>query len=150
MTTSLDPTVWGPHYWFVLHTMAITYPPNPNAVLKKKYYDFFQNLPLFLPVPSIGNRFGELLDQYPITPYLDSQPSLLRWVHFIHNKINESLRLPEIPLEEAVLRYHALYKPKKVVEGKAKRRREKMVFAGLVFSLLIVSGMLMISNRPRR
>ena len=36
----LDPDIWGPHFWFVLHTMAMTYPHHPNAVTKKKYYEF--------------------------------------------------------------------------------------------------------------
>jgi hypothetical protein len=48
-TVYLDPKVWGPHYWFFLHTLAMTYPHHPNAVTKKKYYEFVQNLPLFLP-----------------------------------------------------------------------------------------------------
>ena len=34
----LDPSVWGPHYWFFLHTISMTYPYHPNAVTKKKYY----------------------------------------------------------------------------------------------------------------
>ena len=42
---SLDPKIWGPHYWFVLHTIALTYPLTPNDTTKKKYYDFFHNLP---------------------------------------------------------------------------------------------------------
>ena len=37
---TLDPKVWGPHYWFVLHTIALKYPLNPNTTIKKKYYDF--------------------------------------------------------------------------------------------------------------
>ena len=32
----LNPKVWGPHYWFVLHTIANTYPLSPNDVTKKK------------------------------------------------------------------------------------------------------------------
>ena len=35
----LDPTIWGPHYWFFLHTIAMTYPIRPNDVTKKKYYE---------------------------------------------------------------------------------------------------------------
>ena len=57
---SLNPKVWGPHYWFVLHTIALTYPLKPNETVKKKYYDFIQNLPIFLPVENIGNYFSEL------------------------------------------------------------------------------------------
>ena len=29
---SLNPKVWGPHYWFVLHTISLTYPLKPNEV----------------------------------------------------------------------------------------------------------------------
>ena len=90
----LNPKVWGPHYWFVLHTIANTYPLAPNDVTKKKYYDFIQNLPLLLPIEEIGNSFAKYLDKYPVTPYLDSRPSFMKWMHFIHNKINVSIGEP--------------------------------------------------------
>ena len=32
---NLNPDIWGPHYWFVLYTIAISYPINPNDVTKK-------------------------------------------------------------------------------------------------------------------
>ena len=54
----LDPKIWGSHFWFVLHTMSLTYPLHPNETTKKKYYDFIQNLPLFLPIAEIGNNFS--------------------------------------------------------------------------------------------
>ena len=31
----LDSNVWGPHYWFVLLSIAICYPIHPNDVTKK-------------------------------------------------------------------------------------------------------------------
>ena len=37
----LSSDVWGPHYWFVLHTMAMSYPEFPNDSTKKI---FFTNL----------------------------------------------------------------------------------------------------------
>ena len=91
----LDPTVWGPHFWFFLHTLAISYPHHPNAVTKKKYYELIQNLPLFIPVESIGSDFIKILDEYPVTAYLDNRESLTKWMHFIHNKINEKLEKPK-------------------------------------------------------
>ena len=111
---ALDPTIWGPYYWFVLHTIALTYPSTPNETIKKKYYDFIHNLPLFLPVSNIGNQFSVLLDKYPVTPYLDSQPSFVKWVHFIHNKINVLLEKPELTMEEAMVCYYEHYKPKEI------------------------------------
>ena len=32
----LDPAVWGPHFWFFLHTLALTYPNHPNEVCVSK------------------------------------------------------------------------------------------------------------------
>jgi fumarate reductase subunit C len=139
---ALDPKVWGPPYWFVLHTIAITYPLNPNEVTKKKYYDFIQNLPLFLPVSEIGNNFSAYLDKYPVVPYLDSRPSFMKWVHFIHNKINISIGLPELSMDEAMIRYYDHYRPKVVKNIEQRRRRERFVFVGIVLLVVILVGYL--------
>ena len=128
----LDPNVWGPHYWFFLHTIAMSYPHHPNAVTKKKYYDFIQNLPLFIPVESIGKDFEKLLDEYPVTPYLDSRDSLIRWMHFIHNKINEKLEKPKITLNDFYFRYYEEYKPKDIKFKEYYRWREKMIYTLVV------------------
>jgi pyruvate-formate lyase-activating enzyme len=109
-----DPDVWGPHYWFFLHTVAESYPKNPNDVTKRKYYDFIQNMPLFIPIEEMGNKFSEMLDRYPVSPYLDNRDSFVRWVHFIHNKFNVLLGKQEITLPQALDNYRNEYKPKPV------------------------------------
>ena len=106
-----DPTLWGPHYWFFMHTIAHGYPEHPNQVTKRKYYDLIQNMPLFIPDAEIGNRFAELLDKYPVTPYLDSRDSFIRWMNFIHNKINTILGKPEISYLASLDLYKSYYKP---------------------------------------
>jgi hypothetical protein len=136
---ALEPSVWGPFYWFVLHTIALTYPINPNETIKKKYYDFIHNIPLFLPISTIGNKFSDLLDKYPVTPYLDSQASLVKWMHFIHNKINVSLNLPEITMEEAMVKYYEHYKPKAVKDKEHRKQREKYVFAAMLGVILLLT-----------
>ena len=139
---ALNPEVWGPHYWFVLHTIALTYPNHPNDVTKKKYYDFLQNVPLFLPIKEIGNGFSKMLDKYPVTPYLDSRESFIKWVHFIHNKINIALEKPEMTMDEAMIKYYELYKPKAVKEAEERKRREKYAFLVIVTVVLILGGYL--------
>ena len=98
--TRPDPKIWGPHFWFFIHSIAMTYPKTPNDVTKKKYYEFIQNLHLFLPNEKISSDFKNLLSEYPITPYLDNRESFVRWVWFIHNKINQKLEKTEITLEK--------------------------------------------------
>ena len=136
---ALDPKVWGPHYWFFLHTMALSYPIAPNEVMRKKYYDFIQNLPLFLPIPEIGNEFSKIIDRYPVTPYLDSRQSFVKWMHFIHNKINISLDLPEKTMEETMTEYYELYKPKAVKDAEERKRREKLIFLVGIIIIMIIS-----------
>ena len=138
----LDPKIWGPQYWFFLHTVALSYPRTPNEVTKKKYYDFIHNFPLFMPIEDIGNTFSKLIDKYPVTPYLDSRDSFTRWVHFIHNKINAALKLPELTMDQAMSAYYEYYKPKVVKDKDTRRFREKAVFAGFVVSVLIIAGLL--------
>ena len=85
---------------------------DPIKCNKKKYYDFIINLPIFLPCEKCGDDFAKLLDKYPVTPYLDSRDSFIRWVHFIHNRVNENLDEPkeQLSLEDALYRYHLHYK----------------------------------------
>ena len=134
---TLDPKIWGPPYWFVLHTIALSYPEMPTDVSKKKFYDFYQNLPLFLPVEEIGNNFSKFLDKYPVTPYLESRQSLVRWTHFIHNKINSALNIPTLNLEEALSAYYDHYKPKEVKDIQQRRRREKIAFSIMILILIV-------------
>jgi len=105
-----DPVVWGPTVWSFLDIIAFHYPTHPNDVIKKKYYDFIQNLPLFLPHYEISKNFQELLNLYPIKPYLDNKKSLIQWTNFIHNKINEKLEKPIISLEIYYKKYYDKYK----------------------------------------
>jgi len=128
----LDPIVWGPHYWFVLHTIALCYPLSPNDVTKKKYYEFIHNLPLMMPVERIGNHFSKMLDKYPVTPYLDSRESFQKWMHFMHNKINEELSLTQLSFSESIDKYYHHYKPKELLQREKLRQKEKFIFFLLI------------------
>ena len=130
---ALDPKVFGPHYWFFLHTISMNYPKYPNAVTKKKYYDFIQNLPLFIPVEKHAADFSKLLDEYPVSPYLDSRDSFVRWMHFIHNKINEKLEKRKISLSEFYVQYYEAYKPKEMKFSEYYHLREKAIYLGFIF-----------------
>jgi len=111
MDKNLNNEVWGPHYWFFLRTICIIYPNYPNSIVKKKYYDFFMNfLPLFLPNEEAIKKYTELLYLYPVSPYLDNRESLVRWLWFINNKINEHLRKPKIKIQDFYIEYYNLYK----------------------------------------
>lgn len=135
--TYLDPSVWGPHYWFFLHTISITYPNHPNSITKKKYYEFIQNLPLFIPVERISTEFSKLLDMYPVSSYLDDRESFVRWMHFIHNKINLKLEKPLVTLSDFYVKYYEEYKPKHVKNMEYYQLKRKIIYVGV---LIIIFG----------
>ena len=123
----LNPNVWLPHLKFTLQTMAITYPSNPNDVAKKKYYDFISNLPVFIPIEPIGKNFMDLLDQYPVTPYLDSRMSMMKWVHFIFNEISVQLDQPIEEFYDSLEKYYDEYKPKEYKTREIAKTRKKYI-----------------------
>jgi hypothetical protein len=131
----LDPKIWGPHYWFFLHTIAMSYPIHPNAVTKKKYYDFVQNIPLFIPVESMAGEFSKLLDQYPVQPYLDNKESFIRWMWFIHNKINKKLEKPQISLNDFYVKYYEEYKPMNEKMSEYYKIRGKLIYSGIIATI---------------
>lgn len=133
---ALDPKVWGPHYWFFLHTLAMCYPHRPNTISKKKYYDFIHNLPLFIPIENIASHFSQLLDQYPVSPYLDSRDAFIRWMHFIHNKINQRLEKPSISLSKFYEHYYEQYKPNDLKMREYYRMKNKIIYFMLVLIFL--------------
>ena len=89
----LNMNIWGPHYWFIIHTIAMTYPKIPGSATKKRYYKFYQDLPHFLPHKSSRKLFTQILEKFPITPYLDSKESSLRQTYICPSVYFSALEL---------------------------------------------------------
>jgi hypothetical protein len=135
---NFDASIWGPHYWFFLHTVAESYPMSPNDVTKRKYYDLITNMPLFIPDAEIGDKFSKMIDRYPVTPYLDNRDSFVRWTHFMHNKINVKLGKEELSLPMSLEKYRTEYKPKPFVLSEKINMRKHYIHAVLILTLLFL------------
>ena len=131
----LNPTVWGSKFWFCLHIITLHYPLKPNNVTKKKYYDLIHNLPLFIPDQLIGNQFGVLLDKYPLTPYLDSRDKFVKWLHFIHNRVNEINDKEILDYYTFIQKYRNLNKPTEILHQEKKYNIQKLAHGGTVLAL---------------
>ena len=108
---SLNQEVWLPYIKFMMQTIALNYPKYPNDTTKKKYYDFIQNIPLFIPMEPMGNDFIKMIDNYPVTPYLESRLSFMKWVHYIFNKIYKNNNMKTDDLQTSLEKYYDKYKP---------------------------------------
>ncbi len=127
----LNPKVWLPHLWFVLYTIAVEYPQTPNDVTKKKYYTLIQNLPVFFPEYPMGSNFIDLLDKYPVTPYLSSRLSLMKWVHYMQNKINLQMEEESLDFYECLEKYYDSYKPSEMRNREIVKTRKRYIQFGI-------------------
>ncbi len=129
LTVYLDPKVWGPPYWFFLHTVAMTYPQYPNAVTKKTYYEFYEHLPLFIPVDHVSQNVARWLKEQPVSPCLDTRASLVQWTHDFHNRVNRELGKPERSFGAFLEEHHEACLPPQDRFWARHRLRQKLLVA---------------------
>lgn len=134
----LNRTVWLPYLHFVLQTISLYYPEKPNTVTKKKYYNFINDLPLFFPEYPMGKNFIDLLDKYPVTPYLESRLSFMKWVNYIHNKIKLDLKEETTDFSKSLQAYYEKYKPKEVINRKWIKKKSKYIIFSVVLLLFVL------------
>ena len=137
---TLDASVWLPKYWFVLTTIGCTYPKKPNEVTRKKYYELVQNLPLFMPQGDVSKTLLELLDKYPVTPYLEDREGFMKWLHFIQNKTNSTLGFQEQTTAEALQTYYDEYKPRTVLMKDMIRQRERYLYMAAALGIIVAAS----------
>ena len=133
----LDPEIWMPHFEFTMQTISVLYPQHPNDVTKKKYYDTIQNIPLFIPQKPLGNEFAKMLDKYPVTPYLESRESFMKWVHFIINKIRVKMEWEQPDFFDSLEKYYDAYKPKELINREKYKSRKQYIMIGIVLFIIL-------------
>jgi hypothetical protein len=102
--------VWGPHFWYVIHIVAFTYPQNPNDIQKLAYRNFFESFANVLPCQKCKEHYKTHLNKHPIGPFLDSHTTLNQWVIDLHNLANYYLNKPKYSYD-AVYNLYSNFQP---------------------------------------
>ena len=84
----------------------------------------------------MAKSFEELLGLYPVSPYLDSRDAFVKWMHFIHNKVNERLEKPTMTYNDFYQSYYERYKPTEVKWKNFYKIRGQFIYLAIVISLL--------------
>lgn len=101
-------TVWGPHFWYVIHTTALNYPTIPTDFHKMAYKNFFESFANVLPCKKCREHYQTHISRYPITPFLDSNELLNKWIIDLHNMVNQSLGKRQLTYQEVYQIYSGL------------------------------------------
>ena len=133
----MDPSIWGSHYWFMLHTMAFHYPVYPTSIQKKIYHRFIHNLHEFIPNRSIANTFQRLLVENPVTPYLDNRSDFIKWMHHIHNVVNRRLDKPTLSLAEHYTEFRQHLEPRQTKFKRLWKEKQKIVYTLAILCIVL-------------
>ena len=128
--------VWSPHLWFSLITLSMKYPKYPTDIIKKQYYTYIHNLPLFYPHDNFDHIFTKLLKKYPLSPYLDTNLDFLKWINFIQNKTDELYEMNTKTLNETIVDYYNHYESIDIKKRYVSLK--KYITVSIVFVLIII------------
>lgn len=84
----MNQNIWGPKYWFTLHTMTFEFPQNPTYNDRKIYYNLFTSLQYLLPCSVCRQHYKKNLKEIPVENNLYSRKSIVYWLIDMHNKVN--------------------------------------------------------------
>jgi len=134
---NLDPDIWFPSFWFFLRNVAYTYPDYPNEVTKRKYYDFIQNIPLFIPHTEWTKQFSHILDSFPVTPYLVNRDSFFFWIHFVQNRIVRIMGKDEEKTNTQYMEdYYDTFLPRPFILNRKYLLQKKYIYLFFIFVFL--------------
>lgn len=99
----MKPEIWGPHAWFLLHSISLEYPENPTIADKNNMRTFIYSLSNVLPCEKCRVNFQNHLKTKPLSDEnLSSRTMFVKWMIDIHNDINKLNNKPEWSYEQCV------------------------------------------------
>ena len=108
----MDPNIWGPKFWFSLHSVSFTYPFSPDTQDKERYKTFFGLLEHLLPCVLCRKNYSKNIRNYPIDGHLESRKSLAYWLMDIHNMVNLENGKPSMTRDEMLENFERQYERK--------------------------------------
>jgi len=91
----IDPSVWGPPLWYVIHMQALMYPSKPTRQEKQKMISFFEGLVDVLPCQSCSTHYKQELARLDRTKTFGSRDALFGWTVRFHNSVSKRTKNPQ-------------------------------------------------------
>ena len=112
-------SVWGPIFWFFLHTMSFNYPNNPTLETKKQYRDFILSLQHILPCRYCRENLTLNFKKLPLTMNeMKNRETFSRYIYNLHEVVNTMLKKKSNLSYEDVRDRFEIFRAKCIVEKK--------------------------------
>lgn len=106
-TTTSDPKVWGPSFWFMLHNGASKYPVEASNLRKERMKGFILGIPTMVPCEGCISHAIPYLEASK--PHLDDivkgRDSLFKFFVDFHNDVNKRLHKKQYTYDEVYKMY---------------------------------------------
>lgn len=107
-SNGIKTSYWGPHAWaYLFSSIAGSYPITVDLKNKthqrivKSFQQIFSSLQHTLPCSFCRESYKLYIKDIPISNYLHSRKSMMKWLYLIHDKVNKKLMCQEAELFEA-------------------------------------------------
>lgn len=107
---SLDsPNIFGPALWTTLHTLALTYPTQPDQATQDSMRSFLTSLQTLLPCPECRKHYVAHMTANDVQGALHNKDALHHWVVDLHNSVSRRLMKPEWNADKVAHHYSYAY-----------------------------------------
>ena len=89
-SNGMNPKIWGPALWFVLHIISFNYPVSPNKNDKRNYFIFLKSLENILPCKSCRDNLKEHFKNIDMNIF-DNRDTFSQYIYKLHNIVNSTL-----------------------------------------------------------
>jgi hypothetical protein len=102
-----NPRVWGPAFWFTLHTSAMYYPENASPIVKERMKNRILAIPYELPCSSCRQHAIAFIESNrdKLDDIVSSNDKLFRFYVDFHNQVNARYGKREWTYDEARAAY---------------------------------------------
>lgn len=107
VTTTSDPTVWGPSFWFMLHNGASKYPIEASNHRKERMKGFILGIPTMVPCEGCISHAIPYLEasKSRLDEIVKGRDSLFKFFVDFHNDVNKRLHKKQYTYDEV----HKMY-----------------------------------------
>lgn len=135
MRTDFNPEIWGPHTWFFIETVVMSYPKNPSQKEKLNIKNFFDILEFILPCTKCRINYGKHKKENPLnSQVLSSRENLFKWVVDLHNK---SYTTKKKSYEDTINFYLNQFESKEHFFAKTNNKLKLIVFFVIIVTIII-------------
>ena len=110
---SVDPKIWGPHFWYTLHTSAAFYPVEASPIVQERMKQRILAIPYEIPCEKCRTHALAFVEgRKDLDHAVSGKESLSKFYVDFHNLVNQRYGKPVWTYEQALQKYGGVNKTK--------------------------------------